>query len=155
MHMSPGGVEPAGFGPISVSWPIRRRLLGSTPRRALEQRIAELGEDIDWTYFQAAPIDQRTECLRGDEWVLLDGLHPRHAVLTTRLPSPAAGAMVYTRDGARLPLRLFADAVAIDGDAERCSLTWRGGFAVPSEDALASIAVAAGIGPPGIPLALP
>src|SRR5262249_47275777 len=68
--------HPAGLGPISRIWPVRRRLLGDTPRRLLELPIAEIPDGFDWSYFQAAPPDQRIPLLRGDEWIVLEGLHP-------------------------------------------------------------------------------
>ena len=65
-------------------WAARRTLLGKTPRKALDQAIAEIPDDFDFAYFQSAPSDQRCESLRGDEWILLEGLHPSLAVIRSR-----------------------------------------------------------------------
>src|SRR5262245_28251362 len=51
--------RPAGFGPIPRAFPARKRLLGATPRKELEAPIADMPEGFDWSYFQAAPVDQR------------------------------------------------------------------------------------------------
>ena len=79
------GVEPAGLAPISLEWAARRRMLRATPRRALEQPVVEIPDDLDPLYFQSAPADQRlpdpkpanagAPFLRGDEWIVLEGLH--------------------------------------------------------------------------------
>jgi len=65
--------RPAGFGPLAPTWPARRKLLGAL-RRALDN--AEIPPGFDSSYFQSAPADQRVDFLRGDERILLEGLHP-------------------------------------------------------------------------------
>lgn len=145
-----GGVNPPGFAPISSFWPARRRLLGTVPRRQLEAPVGEIPDELDWNYFQAAPFDQRVDFLQGDEWIVLEGLHPEHAVVRTRLPGAKAGARVTTRDGIELPLKLRADTLAIHGDAERCTVTWRGNFPVPDLETAAGMRAVAGIELPGV-----
>src|SRR5262245_25677233 len=61
--------EPIGFGPIAPQWPGR----------------------VD---FNAAPRDQWVESIRPDERIVLEGLHPDHAQLTTRLPGIRPYAVV-------------------------------------------------------------
>ena len=138
--------RPAGFGPIARTWPTRKRLLGATPRKALEGAIAEIPEGFDWAYYQAAPLDQRAERLAGDEWILLEGLHPTLPRLQTRLPSARASARIFGLAG--MPegqrLELTADMLHIDGDEQRCTLVWRKSFSVPSEAALPALRIAAG-----------
>lgn len=141
--------EPAGFGPISCYWPVRKRLLRGYSRQLLDQRIAEIPDEFDAGYFQAAPTDQRIPSLQGDELIILQGLHPVHPSLTTRLPGARAMARVYTGGGMGRPFALNAGTLFIDGDAERCSITWRGGFPVSGEESLASLTVAGGIELPG------
>jgi hypothetical protein len=139
----------AGFGPIARAWPTRKRLLGATPRKALEGAIAEIPEGFDWSYYQAAPLDQRTDFLAGDEWILLEGLHPTLPRLQTRLPSARASARVFglsvhgTPEGQRLDLT--ADMLHIDGDEQRCSVVFRKSFPVPAESALPTLRIAAGV----------
>lgn len=147
--------EPAGYGPISWYWPSRKRLLRGHPRQALEQRIVEIPEGFDASYFQAAPEDQRVPFLGGDEAILLQGLHPSHASLETRLPGARAAARVYTKSGMGRPFPLVADTLYIDGDADQCSITWRGSFPVTHEDALADLCVAAGLEMGGAPMEWP
>jgi hypothetical protein len=151
--------KPACFGPISPDWPSRRRLLATVDRRALEASVAEIPDDFDWRYFQAAPPDQQLDVLRGDEWIVLDGLHPTLPRVQTRLPSVVAAARVQaagtSRHGAE-PLTLVADTLAIDGDRQTCEVVWRGSLPLAGgEAALAMLRILVGLEVPGQPLAWP
>ncbi|MEZ4309030.1 MAG: DUF2169 domain-containing protein [Polyangiaceae bacterium] len=116
--------RPAGFGPIAPSWPQRARLLAG---RRLDP--AAFPDDLDWAYFQAAPTDQQTDYLQGGEWLVLDGLHPELPRLQSRLPIARGVARIRVPDGTgarELPVELQADTLSIDGDFQKCSVTWRG-----------------------------
>ncbi|WP_438034494.1 DUF2169 family type VI secretion system accessory protein [Sorangium sp. So ce204] len=149
----------AGFGPISKASPARRRLLGATPRALLERGIREIPDDLSWDYFQAAPPDQRTHFLRGDEWIVMDGLHPSAPRMRMRLPGARGFARIHGLAGLGLAehqeLPLSADMLRIDGDEQRCTVTWRGSFPVPSEDVLPRMCILAGVELPGEPIAWP
>ncbi|WP_437548589.1 DUF2169 domain-containing protein [Sorangium sp. So ce367] len=149
----------AGFGPISKVSPARRRLLGTTPRSLLERGIREIPDELSWDYFQAAPPDQRTHFLRGDEWIVMDGLHPSAARMRMRLPGARGFARIHGLAGLGLAehqeLPLSADVLRIDGDEQRCTVTWRGSFPVPSEDVLPRMRIFAGVELPGEPIAWP
>ncbi|AUX25720.1 uncharacterized protein SOCEGT47_062690 [Sorangium cellulosum] len=149
----------AGFGPIAQAMPARKRLLGAIPRALLEREIAEIPDELCWDYFQAAPADQRPPFLRGDEWIVMDGLHPSAPRLRMRLPGARGLARVEGLSDAgideREVLPLCADMLRIDGDEQRCTVTWRGSFPVPHEGALARIHVLAGVELPGEPIAWP
>ncbi|APR75965.1 Putative type IV pilus assembly FimV-related transmembrane protein [Minicystis rosea] len=148
----------AGFGPIARTWPARKRLLGALPRKKLEGAIAEIPDDFDWSYYQAAPPDQQTDLLRGDEWIVLEGLSAS-ALLRTRLPDARGVARLHGLSAFGIPegqpLALTADTLSIDGDEQRCAVVWRKSFAVPSEAALAAARIVAGIELPGEPVAWP
>ena len=117
--------RPAGLGPIARSWPSRRRLLGATPRKALEGAVAEIPEGFDWSYFQAAPPDQRTAHLAGDEWIVMDGAHPTSPRVQMRLPRARGLARVHGLATFGVPeaqpLELRADTLRIDGDTQTCT----------------------------------
>ncbi|XXX81332.1 DUF2169 domain-containing protein [Sorangium sp. So ce134] len=147
--------RPAGFAPLGSVWPSRGRLLGRTTRQALQGPILEIPDGFDWSYFQAAPPDQRVEALIGDEWLVLAGLHPKLAVLRTRLPGARALARVHglsafgVREGQ--PLDLMLDTLHIDGDRQSCSLVWRRSFPLAGEAALAAVRAVVGVEVPGSP----
>ena len=140
--------RPVGFGPVSRYWKQRRRFLPQEWRRQLEQAIPELPSGFDWSYFQAAPEDQQLAFLQGDEWLVLDGMHPMFMRLQTRLPSIVAVARVLPAqpsDDLGDAVALVADTLAIDTDAESCSISWRGVIPVESEQALANMLVAGAV----------
>jgi uncharacterized protein YjbI with pentapeptide repeats len=155
--------RPAGFGPISSRWPVRARLLGrlgpglglglGLDPRALEAADLEVPEGIDWRWFHAAPIDQQIALLRGDEWIVLDGMHPTLPRVQTRLPSAVARARWHKRGAeAGQPVELCADTLILDADRLVASLVWRGRFELArGEDAQ----IVAGVELPGKPIAWP
>ena len=134
--------RPAAFGPIAAQWPDARGA------------ILEVPSDVAWERFQAAPPPQRTPYLRGDEWIVLDGLHPALARVQTELPGARGVARVYLEGRAR-DIELHADTLSIEGDAQTCSVVWRGRFALTSEDALRTLGIAAGLELPGQPVTWP
>ncbi len=149
----------AGFGPIARAWPARRRLLGATPRKALDAAIAEIPDPFEWAYYQAAPPDQRTRYLRGGEWIELHGLHPTLPRLRMQLPEARGRARVHGLSAFGVseghPLELNADTLRIDGDEQRCTLVFRGSLVVPDEAALAAATLVAGVELLGEPLEWP
>ncbi len=148
-----------GFAPIGVDLPARRKLRGATPAEAIDRPIAELPDDFDWGYFQAAPLDQQIGFLRGDEWIVIDGIDPAQSRLHMRLPSAVGRVRIHglSRFGVveGQPLSMSADTLRIDGDDRLCSVTWRGSFAVGTEAALYAARLVAGVELPGEPIAWP
>jgi hypothetical protein len=150
--------RPACFGPTSRLWPARRALLGRMDHRSLEAPIAEIPEAMPWEYFQAAPRDQQIEPLRGGEWLLLDGLDPKRSRVQTCLPSARGVARVEMRRAGRegpkqSAVELVCDTLAIDGDRQTLSLSWRGRCEVPDgEAALPTLVVLAALEVPGVPV---
>lgn len=151
--------KPAGLGPLSRNTPSRKRRLGGLPLPDLGLAPFQIPDTFDFDYFQVAPADQQIPYLRGDEWILLEGLHPQHSVLRMHLPGARAQARIYglaehgIPDGR--PLAMIADGLHASGDDERCTVVWRGSFPVASEEALSAVRVVAGVELPGAPLAWP
>ncbi|MDI3289606.1 DUF2169 domain-containing protein [Polyangium sp. 15x6] len=149
--------RPAGFGPIARAWPARKRLLGSTSRSVLEGRIAEIHPGFDGAYFQAAPLDQQTDFLRGDEHIVLEGLHPTLPRLVTRLPGVRGVARIHGLSAFGIPdgqpMDLCIDTLRIDGDEQRCTVVCRRWMMLPHENALEALRVVAGVEVAGEPIA--
>jgi hypothetical protein len=151
--------RPACFAPIASAWSARARLLGATSKKALEQPVADVPEGFDFAYFQSAPADQRVDYLRGDEWIVVDGVHPLIPRLRVRLPGARGIARIHglaafgVTEGQ--PLALHADTLRIDTDEELCTITFRGTFPVTDEDALGEVTIAVGVETPGRPIAWP
>ncbi|APR77237.1 Hypothetical protein A7982_02584 [Minicystis rosea] len=148
--------RPIGFGPIAASWPARRGLLDATARARLDERIQDLAAGFPFGYFQPAPFDQQLEALEGDEWIILDGLHPALARVRTRLPSARGLARAAIGPGPLQPVELAADLLIIDADRQICSMIWRGHLVLAEGEAtLARLRVHAGVEIPGRPIEWP
>jgi hypothetical protein len=133
-----------GFGPIPSRFPLRRRLRGKLAPALIEGGIADYPLDFPWVYFQASPRDQRVAALRGDEWLVLEGLHPKHPLIRTKLPAAHAVTRIYTRQdvGAPIAIDVALDTLHIDSNEARFSLVWRGSFPIVSELAAEQLVVA-------------
>jgi hypothetical protein len=123
----PDAIPPIGFGPIAAQWPARRALLGRTaagfsPRGWDEQ---PLPEDLDVSFFNVAPVDQRPERLEPGARLVLENLSPQHARLVTALPAARPRAFA-DRGGGLEELSLLCDTLWIDTDSAVCTITWRG-----------------------------
>jgi uncharacterized protein YjbI with pentapeptide repeats len=87
--------EPAGFGPLEVSWPQRQCLAGSYGGRWLEEDFPGYARDTDPAFFSTTPADQRVDgFFRGDEEYILENVHPTRSVLRGHLPGAAARVLL-------------------------------------------------------------
>jgi len=79
--------EPAGVGPRDGAWPQRTRKLGTYDRHWFENHWPDYPEDMDWTYFNAAPEDQQQlDFFSGGEKIILKHLHKDKPLIESRLP---------------------------------------------------------------------
>jgi uncharacterized protein YjbI with pentapeptide repeats len=132
---------PAGFGPLSPTWPQRAGKLGKEyGERWRKERAPYQAEDFDWSFFNAAPPDQQMEgYLRGDEEVTLQNLHPAAPVFTTRLPGLRVRAFVKDAEGRFREVAMSLDTLLAEPDEGTLELTWRGVTPVKADD-LADVA---------------
>jgi uncharacterized protein YjbI with pentapeptide repeats len=121
--------RPAGLGPVPPSWWGRREKLGGADPLVLAAPVPTLRAGIDLAYFNAAPPDQQLASLAGDEQVLMSGLHPTLQEITWRLPGLRVHA-AFDLGGARREAPLAIDTLWIEGEMLRCTVTWRGAFAL-------------------------
>jgi hypothetical protein len=146
--------RPAGFGPLAPTWGVRsRHLQGGTPVRRGSSLTVPSG--LDWSFYQAAPIDQQIPALSGDEEIVLDNLLVSTPRLRTRLPSARGVARLYGADAppSGFPLELEADTLMIDGDRQVCSIVWRGCLSiVGQEEDLSQLRAVIGVELPGYPM---
>ncbi len=125
------GRHPAGYWAISPRWPLRRKLLGNHRQEAVEGTRIAIPADVPFSFFQCAPHDQRLRYLAGDEWLVLDGLHPIAQRFQARLPGLRPVAEL-SRPGPEsagaAPMNL--DMLSIDGDTLRVSVVFRYTFEI-------------------------
>jgi hypothetical protein len=146
-----------GFGPIPRHWAPRRRFLGNASADKVATVVPALPEGFDFRYFHAAPSDQQLDFLAGDEWILLDGMHPMHPRLRSRLPGLRAEARFHTEPignpGQGREIVLSADTLVIDADRLAASVIFRGSFPVASLDVAPRLHLSAAISIRGAPQA--
>jgi hypothetical protein len=146
-------IETIAFGPVAPSWISRRSKLGRHAASWDEANYHHqpLPQDIDASYFNAAPRDQQTSSLRGAERIVLENLHPEHKHLATALSGHTPQAFVERPGRAPQSAPMRPDLLWIHTDRGSCTLTWRGQIPVehPREAGTVRIALA----PPGKVLA--
>jgi hypothetical protein len=138
--------DPAGYGPIPPTWPARADLLVGGSNTDVEGDMPRLPPAFDMRYFQAAPLDQRLDELHGDETIQLFGMHPKWARFETRLPGPRVSVVVQEVVDSAMrveAISLRLDTLCIDSNRERCSLLWRGSYAVGNERLLTGLTAVA------------
>ena len=131
--------EPAGFGPLDISWPQRTSKAGTYDQKWLKERFPGFAEDMDWTIFNTAPEDQQLEgFLTGDEDFFFEHMHPDKPTVKGRLPGIMPRCFVEQLiEGDTLfkeiPARL--DTVWFFPHLEKALLIFRGTTEVADEDA--------------------
>ncbi len=150
--------RPGTLGPLSPTCAERLKLLGEAQVPLQEEGVYEVPNMFPWAYFQVAPPDQRTSYLRGDEWIVLDGLDREHPRLQSRLPRARAQVFVYPpglTSGSCFAVHMEADHLAIDVDQKACSMVWRGSFPVADQTSARSLILVGGVATPEKPVAWP
>lgn len=128
--------RPVCAAPIPRTWASRLRLAGTYGPAWKEKRYPWFPEDIDWRFFNAAPIDQQIDSYwRGDEEIVLRHLHPQHASVRTWLPGIRPQAYVVAKSNGRLrDMSLSLDTIAVDADEGLVYCMWRGAAEVAKAD---------------------
>ncbi len=79
--------DPAGLGPLDVSWPQRRTLAGTHDDAWLKTRFPGFPDDIGWEYFNMASPDQWSYGFwNGGERFRIQGMHADQPVLEGEVP---------------------------------------------------------------------
>ena len=79
--------DPAGFAPLDYTWPQRAKKLGTYDNKWFQERWPFYPDDMNWTYFNAAPEDQQIEdFFAGTEPFSVAGMHPKEPLIESRLP---------------------------------------------------------------------
>jgi hypothetical protein len=141
----PGSITPVGFGPIAPSWPERVAKLGgragSWPAPGWTQR--PLPDDIDPSYFNAAPPDQQLDVLLERQVIILENLNPEHPRLVTSLPGVRPRATIERPGPSSEAMDLTPDTLWIDTDRGLCTVTWRGQVQLKHRAEIGRVAITA------------
>jgi uncharacterized protein YjbI with pentapeptide repeats len=131
--------EPAGFGPIDQMWPQRLAKAGTYDKKWHKELFPGLAEDIDWTFFNAAPEDQQIEgYFRGDEPFGIEGMHPDEPLIRARLPGIRARCFINrtAEEGERFEeLETSLDTVWLFPHAEKGIVIHRALVEIGTDDA--------------------
>lgn len=134
-------LDPAGFGPLAITWPQRRSKLGTYKGDWLKKRWPFFPSDFDWGFFNAAPPDMQMQgYLNGDESLYLENLHPVHQSYRSKLPELRIRSFVSLppTDGGDTDLfkevLMNLDTLWVDSSNEKLVLVWRGWTQVQSDD---------------------
>ncbi len=126
IHGPGTAIPPVGFGPISESWPVRSNRLGRYLSSWSSHSLAgtPLPDDLDRSFFNAAPPDQQLAEIAEDARIVMENLHPEWPRLVTNLPGLRPRAVFEGRGGSQL-LKMRADSLWIDSDRAIACLTFR------------------------------
>jgi hypothetical protein len=134
---------PVCFAPVAARWPGRAaklgRLAGTFPLRGWEAH--PLPEELDYGYFQAAPVDQQVSEIRPNERIVLENLLLEHPRLVTCLPGIRPRAVAERGMGQRDEVALVADTLWIDTGRGICTVVWRGRLGIRSAGEVGRIVV--------------
>lgn len=140
LMQSPNSRPPvAGFGPLNRNWLARTTKLGTYTQRYAKERWPWFPEDFDWSYFNAAPVDQQIKpCLIGNEPVFVTSMHPQHEVFESRLPGLRARIFVSTAETPNpeyfSEVKSQLDTLWINMEDLTLRLVWRGWLPVSDSD---------------------
>lgn len=131
--------DPAGFGPINLTWPQRMEKVGTYDQKWLENLFPGLAEDIDYTYFNTAPPDQWLDgFFNGHEGFQIKGMHPEKPLIQANLPGFKSRCFINqeTEKGENFKeIKTNLDTVWIFPHAEKGITVWRGVVEISTDDA--------------------
>jgi len=121
--------KPAGLSVITKSWLPRRQYAGTYDDRWLNERHPYLPKDFDYAFYNGAHPDLiYNGYLKGDEAVVLQGLHPVHEILRFYLPNCEVLLFLWHAGGKTGMCKLNLDTLHLEVAANRAYLVWRGQF---------------------------
>ena len=131
--------DPAGFAPIDLTWPQRLDKAGTYDERWLREHFPGTAEDMDWTFFNAAPEDQQIDgFFTGNEPFEIKGMHPEKPLIQANLPGFTSRCFINqkTDRGEQFEeIETRLDTVWLFPHAEKGIVVYRGVVEVGTDDA--------------------
>lgn len=146
---------PAGFGPISLSWPQRMSKAGTYDERWLKTRFPGYADDMDWSIFNSAPEDQwLAGFFSGNEKIQVTGMHPQQQIQHASLPECRVACFITqrTKEGEQFrEIEMRPETLMLFPSNERGILLFRGVTEISTDDASDVIHLVAGVERLGVP----
>jgi hypothetical protein len=116
--------RPMAFGPIARVWQPRLKFAGTYDQNWQDSVFPFLPADFDNRYYQAAPLDQQIDYLRGGEDVVLLNLTPQGKA-SFKVPSICVPVRFCLKNGEEIESVAVNDTIIIEPDFGRFVLVWR------------------------------
>ncbi len=155
------GSYSAVLGPVAATAPARRNLLAQGPAQwvaahEMGQRAGPVPEGLNFAFFNMAPADQQLGDVPAGSALVLENLHPREPVFTSRLPIVTPSFVATdTATGRRLDLRGRCDTIWVDGDREIAMLVFRAMGEIERPDVPLHVHAELDRAPPPVPAPAP
>ena len=119
-----GNYRPMSFGVIARNWEPRYKLAGTYDQNWIDNVFPFLPADFNAAYYQAAPVDQQIDFLKGNEVVELINLTPQ-GKMVFRLPKHEIPVTFFLKKSGKEEKQAVADTLVLEPDLNRFTITWR------------------------------
>lgn len=87
--------DPVGFSALPIEYPERNKLMGSYDEKWAREEFPSFAKNIDWSYFNQSPKDQRLNSLKSGDIAYFTNMHPQ--LETVKMTIPALKARAFLR----------------------------------------------------------
>ncbi len=131
---SPSSVPgPASFAPIDALWRPRADRVGTYGGKWLAEYWPGVPPDFDPAYWNEAPGDQQfPNGFQGNETIIVHNMHATNKHFQLKLPALRCRAFIQKLDDSVVELPMMLDTLAVNMEAGKTELVWRGAAAVQS-----------------------
>ena len=119
-----GKYKPMALGPIGRGWEPRYKLAGTYDQNWIDNTFPFLPSDFKEEYYQAAPLDQQINYLKGGEKVVLKNLTPDN-LTAFEIPKIEMPVVFFYKDYKQLTTEAIIDTLIIEPDENRFMMVWR------------------------------
>jgi hypothetical protein len=119
-----GKYRPVAFGVIGRGWEPRYKLAGTYDQNWVDNVFPFLPSDFKDAYYQAAPLDQQVDYLRGGEEVVLQNLTP-DGFTRFQIPQVQVPVAFFLKKGETQKTNAVADTLVLEPNEGRFTITWR------------------------------
>ena len=104
--------EPAGFGPLDMTWPQRMKKTGTYDDKWLRENWPWFPDDMNYEFFNCAPDDQYiAEFFKGNETLEIKNMNPDMPIISSHLPPLRMRCFVTKRPDLKKEDDLFQEVI--------------------------------------------